>query len=1760
MKRSKRKYIFLIITLIFLSFVYNEPRSFSLNSNNIDIFHTNTENLSAGTPLPAVIDGDDLTLTLQYSPYIANHDVTVDGVKLSVDPGVEILFVENASLYVKGQLVMHGTENNVITLRAADNNNSWGVISLFETTGPSNLKYVNISGCTHGVDLERDKAAISALNADIIIENVEFSDVDAPIFLNHCNNSVVRNCLLDAYLSGVYLSINNGSGNIENCEFIGSNIENVDAINFINSEGTIANNFFHDFEGINCNAINITGLAQNIQINNNNIKNISSIAIFLDTGVEAIIKKNLIESCDIGIAGNESSIITVKNNTFYKTNISFFSSGSTFNIENCIVDDSNLPVISEGNSNITISYTLCNSELLSGYGNLFDDPLFMMPIFNDFNLKAESPAIDAGNPLGPLDPDGTRADMGAFYFHQWDIKLVITEIHYYPVFNGSENKDLEFIEIYNSGDEIIVMDGYNFSSGIDFEFPDNSQILPGEYIVIAKKAILYNNPDYKTFEWTSGDLNNLTDHLKLQTSSGYVIDEVEYTSLAPWKTPPSGENYSIELIDPALDNSDPDNWRISFIIGGSPGGDGERPLIENLFINEFLADNDSGHDDEYGDYDDWIEIYNASDVSINMAGLYLSDNPDQPDQYLISDGFPESTIIDPGGFIVFWADNQSEQGPLHLNFSLRSKGEQIVLSQYFENNFEFLDTYLFSEQLVDVSFGRFPDASSNWTTMFVSTPGLSNIYTEPSLIDNLYINEISSWNDGIVPDEYGEYEPWIELYYSGGMITNLANLYLTDDPDNLTKWQIAPSNPSETIMIPGDYMMFWADREVYEGSFHSNITLNPLGGYLAVVQMYESNPVIIDEIVYEAHSPGSSVGRYPDGSQNIIIMLLPTPGSGNLDNEIVSITGLFINEIMSSNTSYLEDDHNEFDDWIEIYNSGSISFDLAGLYLTDDLDDPYKWKFPSNNPQTTTIMPSGYLLVWADNQISQGGLHAGFKLSSSGEDLYLLKNSAESPDIIDSFSFSSMYPNTTIGRYPDGSDNLEIFHIPTPLSPNIKSNPTQITSLFINELMASNNNGLKDNLNEFEDWIELYNGGNEAINVGGLFFSDDMENPELWQIPVNHPDSTRILPGDYLILYADNQPKQGILHLGIKLSSLGEQIVISQPVNNVLFEIERVAYGVQQENVSFARYADASDSWYYMAQSTPGWSNTSVPEPIIKDIYINEILIDNLTGIQDAYGERNSWIEIYNAGLIPVNLSGLFISNNNNFPLLWQIPSTDENNLIILPGDFQILWADNEPNQGLNHVRFNLDKNGGEISLTQTTGQGQNLINSISYPQQESDYSYGRKNDGGNIWDSFSKPSPGAQNFLSGLSENRAFFINEAMSSNNFSIQDNFDEYDDWIELYNAGSEPIDIGGYYISDDLMAPLKHKIPETNPNLTTIPSKGYLLLWADNNPDQGVLHMAFKLGKTGEDLIISQVVNLETLIVDVFNIPALDSDVSYGRFPDGEDDFFNFTISTPGQPNSGSGIPGPNTLFINEFMAWNGSTYPNENNDYKDWIEIYNAGTSAIDLGGFYLSNDFSNLTKHQIPSNHPELTTVEPNGFIVFRADENIELGPQHLNFRLSRLEDNIVLSWLVSGNIKILDSKSFGPQNIDISLGRSRDGGSNWKYFRTSTPGLSNEIVSSINVEAYDKDVVKVYPNPFNDQLTIRINVENQETASIDIYDLNGKYLKGLLDVGKMLIPGSNEFYWDGCDSMGNKMISGMYYCKINTKSYSKIIKIIMIN
>ena len=157
------------------------------------------------------------------------------------------------------------------------------------------------------------------------------------------------------------------------------------------------------------------------------------------------------------------------------------------------------------------------------------------------------------------------------------------------------------------------------------------------------------------------------------------------------------------------------------------------------------------------------------------------------------------------------------------------------------------------------------------------------------------------------------------------------------------------------------------------------------------------------------------------------------------------------------------------------------------------------------------------------------------------------------------------------------------------------------TGLKINELMASNGNTIADNFQEYDDWIELYNGGSQAMDLTGYYLSDDLDILDKWAFP-SHSSGHLIPASGFLLVWADAQVHQGSRHTNFKLSSVGETVYLVDPDGETV--IDSIRFGEQFEDIAYGRSPNGGTSLSYMSQPSPLVSNTG-HQPIVSPVTIS---------------------------------------------------------------------------------------------------------------------------------------------------------------------------------------------------------------------------------------------------------------------------------------------------------------------------------------------------------------------------------------------------------------------------------------------------------------------------------------------------------------------------------------------------------------------------
>ncbi|MBT3215962.1 MAG: lamin tail domain-containing protein [Candidatus Marinimicrobia bacterium] len=418
------------------------------------------------------------------------------------------------------------------------------------------------------------------------------------------------------------------------------------------------------------------------------------------------------------------------------------------------------------------------------------------------------------------------------------------------------------------------------------------------------------------------------------------------------------------------------------------GGGGSNASLLKLYINEFLASNDAATidpDDDGDPYDDWVEIYNGDTQTIDIGGMYVSDSKDNITAYQIPTTDPSLTTIQPGGFLVIWFDDVTEmtQGILHVGQKLGSGGEDIVLAE--SDGLTIIDQITYEAQITDISYGRIPDGSDTWEYFSTPTPGATNSSAQPN----------------VAP-----------------VIVSVSR---------------SPQSPSPiddvaiTAVVTDDYGL---DSVFMYYKIHQDSSFVQLSMNVATTDTFT--------VTIGAQSDSTTVYYYIKAvDESDLVSLEPsdaptTTSSYTVSAEAYVPPALVINEFLASNDTCCTDEHGNFDDFIEIFNNGTEAVDIGGMYLTDDLSAPTTWQIPTRAPDSTTINPGGFLLLWADKESEQGILHIELKLGSGGEQIGLFSSDATNTVPIDTLTYPAQTTDISRGRNPDGSDTWEFFNIPTP--------------------------------------------------------------------------------------------------------------------------------------------------------------------------------------------------------------------------------------------------------------------------------------------------------------------------------------------------------------------------------------------------------------------------------------------------------------------------------------------------------------------------------------------------------------------------------------------------------------------------------------------------------------------------------------------------------------------------------------------------------
>jgi hypothetical protein len=185
-----------------------------------------------------------------------------------------------------------------------------------------------------------------------------------------------------------------------------------------------------------------------------------------------------------------------------------------------------------------------------------------------------------------------------------------------------------------------------------------------------------------------------------------------------------------------------------------------------------------------------------------------------------------------------------------------------------------------------------------------------------------------------------------------------------------------------------------------------------------------------------------------------------------------------------------------------------------------------------------------------------------------------------------------------------------------------------------------------------------------------------------------------------------------------------------------------------------------------------------------------------------------------------------------------------------------------------------------------------------------------------------------------------------------------------------------------------------------------------------------------------------------------------------------------------------------VVINEFMASNETTEADQDDEYDDWIELYNNSSETVDLGGYFLSDDADDLMQWEIP----EGTSIGANAYLTIWADKDEEQTGLHASFKISASSGSL---FIVDSEGSTIDQVSYTKQTTDISYGRYPNGTGDFQSM-SPTFNTENTIASSIVNTQVNTDIL-VYPNPSSDYFHLKIQDTNTTENEVTIYNTMGQ-------------------------------------------------------
>jgi hypothetical protein len=1062
-----------------------------------------------------------------------------------------------------------------------------------------------------------------------------------------------------------------------------------------------------------------------------------------------------------------------------------------------------------------------------------------------------------------------------------------------------------------------------------------------------------------------------------------------------------------------------------------------------VLINEICSANgDIEYDPDFYNFSGWIELYNSGNSAVDISGYFISDDELEIAKWQV----PPGTTIAPNEYLIIWCDKKNTG--YHTNFSLDSDGEVIIFSNVSQAQ---VDKITFPKQYTNVSYGRLNNGS---TIGFLTSPSLNGANNDSSgtvRLDNPTVSLKSGRYPSAQTATITHATPGAVIRYTldGSEPTPTSVIYTNPIAVNKTLTLKAKAFASNFIPSKSEVKTYFINEHTFS---------------LPVVSISTNPNYLFDD----------QIGIYTEGTNGIIDNCTATPANWNQDWHRHAVF------------EYFEPNGNKkFDYGVDIRIGGGCSRRRAQKSFIVSADDKY-----GSNHMNEKLFDNKNADRYADFMYRNGG--NDFQLHFRDALMQLTAAAQMDVDYLD-YKPTTFYLN---GEYwgiqnmrekPDGDfiesnygvskDDIDMIEgLGKVIEGSLDAYDNYIDSLEIIDLADPASFAFIDKHIDVQEYInylttEIYFCNTDWPNNNVKFWRQRSTNGKfrwiLWDLDFGLGQNSRSYSTHPTLEYVTDDASTGSGNT--PASTLHIRLVLQNPVFKERF--------IKTLNTAM--------------------SSTFSPPNFNKQIEIfqNRIKTEMPYHKERWGGTMENWaIEIERAKKFILerqfymnqHMADFFGLNESIqlrvFPNIEAAGSFHLNNTIISPvvdgpyfkGTSYTVKA--VPSTGYRFKQWNITKANVKPITVAKRGDTWKYFDQGSLPP-------------GGDWTSTTFDDT---SWLQGEAElgygdgDEKTIVNYGGNANNKFITTYFRKK---FQIDGADIPDIDqlMGGINFDDGVIVYL---------NGTEV--------YRDNMPSGNVTYSTLASGQPSVENVFESITinkNLlqagdNVLAIEVHQAGATSSDISF--------DFELYTaVIRDSTVSTSTNIEITETaelyttmeavfetvtpvtgIVINEIGA-SSPGITDDFNEQEDWIELYNAGTTSVDLAGFYLTDDPLQKAKYQIPKGVSGETEILPNSYKLLWADSDPGQGPLHLSFKLSADGEAVGLYQLVGKDTIVIDEVSFPSQPAQSSFARIPNITGPFLITETITPGSENILKITTAVEDYPNPLISVYPNPARDEIKI---------------------------------------------------------------------------